>query len=320
MAEKPVSETAKTSGIYDSFFKRLCELPGAAAELCRQALPLEVFALYDWPRGALAKDSFHDSKRADLVLAAPLLSDPEVLTYIVIEHKSQYEPKKTYAQLCRYQTQFSDGCLEEHGLLPEVLPVFVHQGRRPYKGPLALRDALGHRIAPKSRIARKSMMRFEPHLLDLHDPRLEEVFKDAGSKIRGGLYLLRHVWDKEADAGFVLRVLGMFGGAFLKSHPDFTLNVVDYLSVGYKMKPEAWAEAEREAVRRGLLEKGGYMTIQEEIEERGRQEGRQARNREVILNMLQAKTDVSFISKVTGMPKAEIIKFKNGEFKNGKAE
>ena len=39
------------------------------------------------------------------------------------------------------------------------------------------------------------------------------------------------------------------------------------------MKPEAWAEAEREAVRRGLLEKGGYMTIQEEIKERGRQEG-----------------------------------------------
>ena len=254
-------------------------------------------------------------------MAAPLLSDPEVLTYIVIEHKSQYEPKKTYAQLYHYQTQFSEGYLKEHGLLPEVLPVFVHQGRRPYKGPLALRDALGHRIAPKSRIARQNMMRFEPHLLDLHDPRLEEVFKDSGSKIRGGLYLLRHVWDKKADAGFVLRVLDMFGGAFLKSHPDFALNVVDYLSVGYKMKAEVWAEAEREAVRRGLLEKGGYMmTIQEEIEERGRLKGRQEERQEVILNMLQKKLDAGLISEVTGLPKAEIIKFKNGEFKNGKAE
>ena len=94
------------------------------------------------------------------------------------------------------------------------------------------------------------------------------------------------------------------------------------------MKAEAWAEAEREAVRRGLLEKGGYMTIQEEIKERGRQEGRQEGRlkgrqegrQEVILNMLQKELDASFISEVTGLPKAEIIKFKNGGIKNGKAE
>ena len=132
------------------------------------------------------------------------------------------------------------------------------------------------------------------------------------------------------------------------------LNVVDYLFVGYKMKSEVWAEAEREAVRRGLLEKGGYMTIREEIAAH-RQEGRQARDREVILNMLQEKLDASLIAKVTGLPEAEIIikevinipllshysskkdllwlfksfsrniygllyKYKNGELKNGKAE
>ena len=54
--------------------------------------------------------------------------------------------------------------------------------------------------------------------------------------------------------------------------------------------------------------------------EKGLEKGRHEERQEVILNMLQAKTDVSFISKVTGLPKAEIIKFKNGKFKNGKAE
>ena len=57
-------------------------------------------------------------------------------------------------------------------------------------------------------------------MLDLHDPRLERFFKGSGFKIiRGGLYLLRHVWDREANVEFVLRVLGMFGGDLLKKYP-----------------------------------------------------------------------------------------------------
>ena len=47
----------------------------------------------------------------------------------------------------------------------------------------------------------------------------------------------------------------------------------------------------------------------------GLQKGRKEERREVVFNMLQAKTDVSFISKVTGMPEREIR-----ELKNGKAE
>ena len=314
--EKAVSEAAKTSGIHDRFFKRACELPGAAADLCREALPPEIFALYDWPRSGLAKDSFHDGKRADLVVAAPLLSDPGVLTYIVIEHKSQYEPKKTYAQFFRYQTQFSVDQLERHGLLPEILPVLAHQGRRPYKGPLSLREALGPPISPKSRMARQNMLGFKPYLLDLHDPRLEKFFKDSKSKLGVCLYLLRHVWDRAADVEFVLGVLSMFGVDFLKKYPDFALSLVDYLFEGYKMKSEVWAEAEREAVCRGLLPKGGYMTIREEIEERGMQRGiqrgMQKERQKVILNMLQKNLDIPLISEVTGLPEAEIIKFKNG--------
>ncbi len=315
---------SRASGIHDRFFKRACELPGAAADLCREALPPEIFALFDWPRCRLAKDSFHDGKRADLVVAVPFLSDPGVLTYIVIEHKSQHEPKKTYAQFYRYQMQFSNDQFEKHGMLPEILLVLIHQGKRPYKGPLSLREALGHPISPKSRMARQNMPGFKPYLLDLHDPRLEEVFKDSKSKIGVCLYLLRHVWDRRADVEFVLGVLGMFGGDFLRKYPDFALSMLDYLFEGYKMRAEAWAEAEREAVRRGLLPKGGYMTIREEIEERGirkghregRVEGRQEERRKVIANMFKEKFDISVISRATGLPEAEIIKFKNGEIKS----
>ena len=121
---------AKISGIHDGFFKRLCAMPEMASEICRLAFPPKISALCDWPRLAVARDSFHDGKRADLVLAAPLLESSNVLTYIVVEHKSQYEPKKTFAQFYRYYTQFTNGYLEEHGKLPEILSVLVSQ-RRP---------------------------------------------------------------------------------------------------------------------------------------------------------------------------------------------
>ncbi len=70
------------------------------------------------------------------------------------------------------------------------------------------------------------------------------------------------------------------------------------------------------------------MNVREEIAERniqvgikrgvkkGRQEGRQEERRAVILNMLQKNLEIPFISEVTGLPEAEIVKFKNGEIKS----
>ena len=50
------------------------------------------------------------------------------------------------------------------------------------------------------------------------------------------------------------------------------------------------------------------MDIREHIKEKGRWEGRQARDKEVVLNMLKEKADISFISKVTGLSEKEIKK------------
>ena len=47
---------------------------------------------------------------------------------------------------------------------------------------------------------------------------------------------------------------------------------------------------------------GGYMSVTERLKEEGRQEGRY----QVILKMLQEKTEISFIAKVTGLSEEEI--------------
>jgi len=56
-------------------------------------------------------------------------------------------------------------------------------------------------------------------------------------------------------------------------------------------------EGEREGLKKGRRE--------------GLREGRRERDKEVILNMLKEKADITFISKVTGLSEEEIKKLKN---------
>ena len=56
--------------------------------------------------------------------------------------------------------------------------------------------------------------------------------------------------------------------------------------------------------------------VREIIKEKGRWEGerkgRQESRKQIVLNMLKEKADISFISKVTGLAEKEIKKLKNG--------
>ena len=90
-----------------------------------------------------------------------------------------------------------------------------------------------------------------------------------------------------------------------------------FLYEAFGMNRALWDKVERRAVYEGILQKGGYMNIREEIKEEGRQEGRQEERKQVILNMLKKKADITFISEVTGLSEKEIKKFNNKSYKKG---
>ena len=75
-------------------------------------------------------------------------------------------------------------------------------------------------------------------------------------------------------------------------------------------REEGLAQGMEKGRQEGLTE-GRQEGRQEGLTE-GRQEGRTERDKEVILNMLKEKTDINFISKVTGLSVEEIKKLKNG--------
>ncbi|MDE0517932.1 MAG: hypothetical protein OXH36_00025 [Bdellovibrionales bacterium] len=95
------------------------------------------------------------------------------------------------------------------------------------------------------------------------------------------------------------------------------LNIMEYLIKGYKIKPELYEKMELEMLKERLIKKGGYMDIRDYFREEGRQEGRQEGwqegRQQVVLNMLKEKSDIAFISKVTGLSKEEIKKLKKGK-------
>ena len=72
--------------------------------------------------------------------------------------------------------------------------------------------------------------------------------------------------------------------------------------------------------KKGVFSKGGYRNTREYIKEEGRQEGMrkgiqqgmQKERRQVVLNMLKEKAEITFICKVTGLSEEEVKQLKNG--------
>ena len=298
----------KQSSHHDQFFKSLFSQTSFAHELFSLIFSKQEIKAYDWKKLKIEKDSFPDNTRADLIFSVPLKNKikSKIQILILLEHKSKYDIK-LFQQLFRYQSLLIEKSLNEQGKPVPIIPVVFYHGRKPWNWKLSFQEALGDKdFLDIPVLSRKSMLNFKIRLLDIHDLKLEKIFKDQKFKSRGAFYLLKEVWSSKADLFFLRRVFHLFKDIIGKRE-DFILSIMEYLMTGYKMKPELWKEAEKEAVKQGLLKKGGYMDIKEYIAERARQEGRQ----EVVLNMLKKSTDISFISEVTGLSEKEIKKLKN---------
>ena len=88
---------------------------------------------------------------------------------------------------------------------------------------------------------------------------------------------------------------------------------MEYLRDNTELDAKTWEKVEKLLIEAGILKQGGLMQdVREIIKEKGRWEGRQERDKEVILNMLKEKADIVFISKVTGLSEKAIRKLKNG--------
>lgn len=326
--EKPAKPQPKRSaGHHDVFFKSFYSNPKYAVELFRLIFSKEELKAYDWKKLKAEKDTLQDNKRADVVFSVPLKSKPHVRfrIFILLEHKSQYDPQ-LFTQLLYYQTFIHQHTVQS-GRPSPVIPVLFYHGKNPWKWTLSFQEAAwGDSLSEIPVASRKNMINYTPKLLNAHDPKIKGIFEDRSFQSRGALRLLGRIWSLKLSRTELKETLALFGD-FSGKQNDLIVNVADYLESALKESRKfrhLWKQVEKELVEEGIFQRGGFMDIREHIREKGIQEGmrkgirkgirkgRQEGRQEVVLNMLKEKTQVSFISKVTGLSKDEIRKLKNG--------
>ncbi len=193
----------------------------------------------------------------------------------------------------------------EKGLM---LPVLISTGQA-WRGPLDFQGSL-RGLAPKQlELFGEADVNFRPVILNLRDVDLKK--KQRGLKALPIWFIFQKVrnigvWDVaeffrlcQAVRARDRRFLAPRGLAYLQQHnPRWT--------------KKALMEVERKTVKK---REGRVMAMScyQEVLYKAEQKGRQEERRDVILNMLKEKFDISVISKATGLPKAKILKLKNGK-------
>lgn len=306
LAQKPFSH-------HDIFFKEFYSNPHFAHELFQLIFSKKELNAFDWTKLKAEKDTFPD-KRADLIFSVPLKHKPQVRFNIgiLLEHKAQYS-RRLFSQILDYQYRIHKQTLQATGQPMPVIPVLFYHGKKPWKWSVSFQEGVWDEAFAEIPVAcRKNMLNYELRLLDAQEAKVTRTLKDPTFQSRGALYLLREIWWVKPEVAALERVIG-----FLKElagqRDDLILSVVDYLFKAVPgMSRAVWEKAEKGAVAKGLIAKGGYMDVKKRIREEGRQEGQQESRREVVRNMLQNKLETPLISKVTGLSEKEIKKLKNG--------
>ncbi len=165
--------------------------------------------------------------------------------------------------------------------------------------------------------SRKIMLNYGLKIIDTQDSKVRKAYKGHQLRGRGVIKLLSEIWSiKRPAPSKVKEIFHDFADILKKlkgkQRKDTSLRILEYLIDNTGLDLRTWKKAEKLIIEEGILTRGGVMDIREHIKEKGRWEGRQERNKEVILNMLKEKADISFISKITGLSEKEIKKLKNG--------
>ena len=308
-----------TSSHHDRIFKMFYTSRQFAIELAQLILTKEEMQSVILSKLKVEKSLFK-GKRMDLVLSIPLKGLPENIIKIVIlcEHKSKIE-KGLFKQLLGYQTTF----YEESKQIIAIVPTLFYHGKAPLwpsgqgssakssskKRQLSFQEALlGKFFSKIPRSIRFDMLNFRLRPLYTGDKRVQKVFKDRKFKTGPVLRLMDRIWELKDNEQELRDILFDFFKVF--SAEKWILAVAQYLkAAGIKLK--TWNKLENEAIKKGLLTKGGYMDIREEIrlegKLEGRQEGRQEERQALIRQMLQ-KGSIAQIAKLTGLTETDIKK------------
>jgi predicted transposase YdaD len=264
----------------DALFRRVFGKPANAASELRSVLPPELAERLDMDGLTAVNGSFVDANlrwRHSDVLLATSLEGRDALVYVLVEHQSKTDPLMPWRML-RYMVRIWDRHLAEQPdatRLPLIIPVVVHEGRRPWRASAELSDVIdvdrataAAEFVPRFRFLLDDLARIDPgelHAVLLRGRPLTPMAAAALFFLQGQR-LGFDVADLLEQALDTLRevLAGADGRDDLETILTYSYRVGDETSADRLRQVVTWLGPEAERA---------YMTIADMIEDRGRTKG-----------------------------------------------
>ena len=322
---KQRTKKSKKHFLHDHFFKEVYSQPKYCVDILSLVLSEKEMSLFDWNTLGTETTTFIDQsareKRMDLLVSA-LLKDSKKPAKILflMEHKSQKDPE-LLRQFLMYQAVIYQRKKDP------VLPVFINQSQnKTWKEPLDFHGFLDNFTGELKQSFKENVLNFRPRVLNIQALDMDEA---KGLTTRPILYILKHIWKldeqkvkelftigRDLDEQDRMLLIDTAVDYVRRYDPRFTWDIVEEIATQTIGKGEAMTPALRSSLEEER-EKGLLQGKQEGRME-GKMEGRMEERQMVIAKMLQEKMQISVISKVTGLSKAQIKKLQNGTRRNSR--
>jgi len=270
---------------HDRFFRAVFSELDSVRDLLRNSLPPQIIQLLDLDSIELSDDSFLDERlslyQSDILIRVRTRSSP-VLVYVLVDHKS-YPDRWAVLQLLVYMVRIWEKELSQNKKLhklPCIIPIIFYHGTRKWVYPLTFSFYVERREELNAYIPE-----FQPVMFNLQQMDLESLqgsmmfqvalsaFKHAVKDLRPHLVeMLKRVSALPIDAkskAFLSRLFAYI----LKVGGDFEVQILkeELQSTGSEIPREV------------------YMTLEEQILQRGKIEGTIMEKQQILLRLLKRK-------------------------------
>ena len=314
---------------HDALFKKIMESPIAAQEFLDHYLPSDFKNLVDLSQVTIEKESYveEDLKRqlSDIVYRIPMHNGDSAFAYVLLEHQSTSDYWMAL-RIWKYMLLLCERHKKGKDKLPLVAPIVFYSGSKKYTAPTNLWQLFTNPSMAKE------LMTSDYRLIDLQSMSDDEIKRKQHLGMME--YIMKHIhtrdmnilglWDNLfSNFKDIIIIDQSLGYLYIKSFLWYTdakvpadkkqeLNdtIIRHLSkeVGEELMESVAQEYIKQGIRQGI-----DQGIRQGLDQ-GIRQGMDQGIKKTAANMLKQKTDVRFISEVTGLSIDQITELKDSNF------
>ena len=290
------------SNPHDTLIRQIFSLKEDAISFLESTLPKEVVSTLDLGGLEQTKESFvkENTTHTDILWKIPTKHKKSIFIYLLLEHKSYYDPH-IYLQLLGYLASIYSWQKENKQTLSPVIPFVFYHGEKQWNLGKEFLNQFGIDNSLKSLI--QYIPNFKIELLDLEKTSVQETFKNLRLKIF--LSLIQKIRDNiEQFRPLYLQVLRELRKVDSEAKRIEILEKILYYLFSTREKDAKEFREEKIYRLEGLGE--DYMTVIEEIKLEGKLEGERKGKLDAAEKMIAKGIALPDILEITGLSEDDL--------------